>query len=131
MKYIFQCFFLIFAVAVLIGCGDIGLNPTDDSGDDNVLNLTVSKISSSDDENSQAVSVRIGLNLPYATNYIVQIFGPTGYELRRYMGNGSAGMVSIIWDGKNANGSPIKNGCYYFEARAGSLFQRRLMIIQE
>lgn len=132
MKFISRYFLIIIVAVIFVSCGsDKGLNPANGLGDDDVLKLTVSKISSSGDDESQTASTSISFNLPTASQWTVKIFGPTGYEIRSYSGNDVAGTVEVIWNGKNASGAAIKNGCYFFEVRARLLFARKLMIIHE
>jgi hypothetical protein len=73
----------------------------------------------------------INLALPTASDYTVAIYNIAGQLIRTYDGNASAGVVSIVWDGKDASGSQVASGMYFYKAKAGNFSATKKMLLMK
>jgi hypothetical protein len=73
----------------------------------------------------------IELALPVASDYTVAIYNIAGQLIRTYDGNASAGVVSIVWDGKDASGSQVASGMYFYKAKAGQFSATKKMLLMK
>ncbi len=73
----------------------------------------------------------INLALPNASDYTVAIYNIAGQLIRTYDGNASAGVVSIVWDGKDASGSQVASGMYFYKAKAGNFSATKKMLLMK
>ncbi len=76
-------------------------------------------------------STKIMLRLPVASDYSVAIYNIAGQLIRTYSGNASAGDVSVVWDGKDASGSQVASGMYFYKANASSFSASKKMILMK
>jgi hypothetical protein len=73
----------------------------------------------------------IALDLPVATEYSVAIYNIAGQLIRTYSGYNEAGVVSIVWDGKDASGSQVASGIYFYKAVANQFSATKKMILMK
>lgn len=73
----------------------------------------------------------INLALPIASDYSVAIYNIAGQLIRSYSGNSTAGTVSIIWDGKDASGSQVASGMYFYKAQASAFSATKKMLLMK
>jgi hypothetical protein len=73
----------------------------------------------------------IGLALPVASDYSVAIYNVAGQLIRTYSGYANAGVVSIVWDGKDASGSQVASGMYFYKAQANSFSATKKMLLMK
>jgi hypothetical protein len=74
---------------------------------------------------------KINLSLPVAADYSVAIYNIAGQLIRTYDGNASAGVVEIVWDGKDASGSQVASGIYFYKAQAGQFSATKKMLLMK
>jgi hypothetical protein len=73
----------------------------------------------------------IALDLPVAAEYSVAIYNIAGQLIRTYSGYSEAGVVSIVWDGKDASGSQVASGIYFYKAAADQFSATKKMILMK
>ncbi len=73
----------------------------------------------------------IELALPVASDYSVTIYNVAGQVIRTFNGNASAGVVSIEWDGRDASGSQVASGMYFYKAVAGQFSATKKMLLMK
>ena len=73
----------------------------------------------------------IALDLPVAADYSVAIYNVAGQLIRTYSGHNEAGTVSILWDGKDASGSQVASGIYFYKAAADQYSSTKKMILMK
>ena len=73
----------------------------------------------------------LALDLPVAAEYSVAIYNIAGQLIRTYSGYSEAGVVSIIWDGKDASGSQVASGIYFYKALADQFSATKKMILMK
>jgi hypothetical protein len=76
-------------------------------------------------------STTIALALPVASDYTVAIYNVAGQLIRTYSGYASAGEVTITWDGKDASGSTVASGMYFYKAQASSFTATKKMLLMK
>jgi hypothetical protein len=79
--------------------------------------------------NPFSVSTMIVLNLVTASDWSITILDLYGEEIREYSGHSEAGVVTIEWDGADADGQPVDDGAYFYRAEAGDFIATRSMIL--
>jgi len=73
----------------------------------------------------------IELALPIASEYSVTIYNVAGQVIRTYSGNANAGVVKIEWDGRDASGSTVASGMYFYKAVAGQFSATKKMLLMK
>jgi hypothetical protein len=73
----------------------------------------------------------IALDLPVAAEYSVAIYNIAGQLIRTYSGYSEAGVVSIVWDGKDASGGQVASGIYFYKAAADQFSATKKMILMK
>jgi hypothetical protein len=73
----------------------------------------------------------IALDLPVAADYSVAIYNIAGQLVRTYSGYSEAGVVSIVWDGKDAFNSQVASGIYFYKAAADQFSATKKMILMK
>jgi hypothetical protein len=73
----------------------------------------------------------IELALPVASEYSVAIYNIAGQLIRTYSGSSSAGVVKITWDGRDASGSQVASGMYFYKAKASSFEATKKMLLMK
>ena len=73
----------------------------------------------------------IALDLPVATDYSVAIYNIAGQLIRTYSGHSEAGVVSVVWDGKDASGNQVASGIYFYKALADQFTATKKMILMK
>jgi hypothetical protein len=76
-------------------------------------------------------STTLNLALPVASEYSVAIYNVAGQLIRSYDGYANAGVVSIVWDGKDASGSQVASGIYFYKAQAGKFSATKKMLLMK
>jgi hypothetical protein len=73
----------------------------------------------------------IELALPVASEYEVAIYNVAGQLIRTYSGYSSAGVVKIEWDGRDASGSKVASGMYFYKANASDFAATKKMLLMK
>jgi hypothetical protein len=73
----------------------------------------------------------IALSLPVAGDYQLAIYNVAGQLIRTFDGSASAGVVSIVWDGKDASGSTVASGMYFYKATVGNFTTTKKMVLMK
>lgn len=73
----------------------------------------------------------INLALPIASEYSVTIYNVAGQVIRTYSGYANAGVVKIEWDGRDASGSTVASGMYFYKAVAGEFSATKKMLLMK
>lgn len=74
-------------------------------------------------------ATKINLALPKATAWTLTVFNMLGQQVRRFGGQAEAGVLSVIWDGRDDKGSPVASGVYLYQAKAGEFAQTKKMML--
>jgi hypothetical protein len=73
----------------------------------------------------------IELSLPVAGDYALAIYNVAGQLIRTFDGSASAGVVKVVWDGKDASGSTVASGMYFYKATVGSFTTTKKMVLMK
>jgi hypothetical protein len=73
----------------------------------------------------------IELALPVASDYSVAIYNVAGQLIRTFSGYSSAGVVKIEWDGRDASGSQVASGMYFYKADASEFSATKKMLLMK
>jgi hypothetical protein len=76
-------------------------------------------------------STTLNLDLPVASEYTVAIYNIAGQLIRTYSGYHEAGVVSIVWDGKDASDNQVASGIYFYKALAGQFSATKKMMLMK
>ncbi|MEZ5357535.1 MAG: FlgD immunoglobulin-like domain containing protein [Candidatus Zixiibacteriota bacterium] len=71
----------------------------------------------------------IKLALPSASDYSLEIYNIAGQRVRTFSGSAPAGTLSIVWDGKDASGSTVASGVYFYKVVAGQYSDTKRMVM--
>jgi hypothetical protein len=71
----------------------------------------------------------IELSLPRAMAYSLNIYNIAGQLVRKYDGFTGAGIVQIVWDGRNSDGGEVASSIYLYRAAAGNFVASRKMLL--
>lgn len=74
-------------------------------------------------------STSFALSLPEASDYALRIFNITGQLVKSYSGHLEAGVHTIVWDGRNEQGSSVASGVYFYKAEAAGFTETRKMMM--
>jgi len=74
-------------------------------------------------------STSFALSLPEASDYSVRIFNITGQQVKSFSGHLEAGVHTILWDGRNEQGSSVASGVYFYKAEASGFTETRKMMM--
>jgi len=73
----------------------------------------------------------IKLALPVASEYSLAIYNVAGQMIRAYSGSAGAGVVEVVWDGKDASGNQVASGMYFYKASASNFSATKKMILMK
>lgn len=73
----------------------------------------------------------IKLALPVASDYSLAIYNVAGQMIRAYTGSAGAGVVEVVWDGKDASGNQVASGMYFYKASASNFSATKKMILMK
>jgi hypothetical protein len=71
----------------------------------------------------------IEMAVPIASEYTLEIYNVAGQKIRSFSGFANAGVKSIVWDGKDASGSSVASGIYFYKVVAKSFSDTKQMIL--
>jgi hypothetical protein len=74
-------------------------------------------------------STSFALSLPEASDYSIRVFNITGQLVKSYSGHLEAGVHTIVWDGRNEQGSSVASGVYFYKAEASGFAETRKMMM--
>jgi len=66
-----------------------------------------------------------------AGDYALAIYNVAGQLIRTFDGSASAGVVKVVWDGKDASGSTVASGMYFYKATVGSFTTTKKMVLMK
>ncbi|MCH7879908.1 MAG: T9SS type A sorting domain-containing protein [candidate division Zixibacteria bacterium] len=72
---------------------------------------------------------KIELALPQATQWTLTVYNMLGQRVRRFDGEAEAGVLSVIWDGRNDKGRAVASGVYLYQVKAGAFAQTKKMML--
>jgi hypothetical protein len=73
----------------------------------------------------------VALSLPVASEYNVAIYNVAGQLIRSYSGFSEAGVVEVVWDGKDSYGNQVASGVYFYKAIARDFSATKKMILMK
>lgn len=73
----------------------------------------------------------IELSLPVASDYNVVIYNIAGQLIRTYNGSAEAGVVEVVWDGRDASGNQVASGMYFYKGTASHFSATKKMILMK
>jgi hypothetical protein len=76
-------------------------------------------------------STTIELALPIASEYTVAIYNIEGQLVRAYSGSAAAGLVQVVWDGKDTAGNQVASGIYLYKALASDFSATKKMVLMK
>ncbi len=71
----------------------------------------------------------IKLALPAASDFALEIYNIAGQKVRTFSGASEAGTLEIVWDGKDASGSTVASGVYFYKVVAGQFSATKRMVM--
>jgi hypothetical protein len=71
----------------------------------------------------------IRLALPTASDYSLEIYNIAGQKVRNFTGYSEATVLDIEWDGKDASGSTVASGVYFYKVVAGQFSATKRMVM--
>lgn len=71
----------------------------------------------------------IRFDLPESGPWKVSIFDVAGRQVRGFEGVGTAGLNTVMWDGRDDAGRPVASGVFYYSLDTGSGIQTRKMAL--
>jgi hypothetical protein len=74
-------------------------------------------------------STSFHLSLPEASDYTIRIYNITGQSVKSFAGHLEAGVHTIVWDGRNDQGSSVASGVYFYKAEAKGFSDTRKMMM--
>jgi hypothetical protein len=76
-------------------------------------------------------TTKIELALPVAGEYNLAIYNVAGQLVRAFNGTAPAGVKTIEWDGRDASGSQVASGMYFYKATVGNFTATKKMILMK
>ncbi len=76
-------------------------------------------------------TTKIEMALPVAGEFNLAIYNVAGQLVRAYSGSAPAGVKTIEWDGKDASGSQVASGMYFYKATVGNFTATKKMILMK
>jgi len=73
----------------------------------------------------------IALNMPVESDYSITIFNVAGQKVREFAGHSAAGVLNVVWDGTDANGSTVASGIYFYRASADKFSETKKMVLMK
>ena len=73
----------------------------------------------------------ISLSLPVASDWTVAIYNVAGQMVKQYSGAADAGVVNVVWDGKDNSGSTVASGIYFYKAAAANFSATKKMVLMK
>ncbi len=74
-------------------------------------------------------ATKIELALPKAAAWTLTVYNMLGQRVRHFGGEAEAGVLSVMWDGRDDKGSPVASGVYLYQAKAGTFAQTKKMML--
>ncbi|MFH1701102.1 MAG: T9SS type A sorting domain-containing protein [Candidatus Zixiibacteriota bacterium] len=82
--------------------------------------------------NPFSASTAIQIALAFESDWTIEIFNMIGEIKRTLNGHSTAGMIEIIWDGKDDNGDDVPGGVYFYRCTAGGQTNtKKMMLLRE
>lgn len=73
----------------------------------------------------------ISLSMASPGEWSIAVYNIAGQIIREYSGYSEAGVVSVIWDGSDENGSNVASGIYFYRAISGEFSATRKMVLMK
>jgi hypothetical protein len=74
-------------------------------------------------------STMLEFDLPFRSNWWLEIYNIVGQKVRDFNGSSSAGSVSVNWDGRNDAGFDVSSGIYFYRLKANDFSSVKKMIL--
>jgi hypothetical protein len=71
----------------------------------------------------------IDLSLPASSQWQLTVFNINGQIVRKFNGESEAGIIKVIWDGRNGDDQPVTSGVYFYKFEAGKYSATKKMIL--
>jgi hypothetical protein len=76
-------------------------------------------------------STSLAIDFPNASDYKLTIYNIAGQTVRTFAGNTEAGTVTLTWDGRDARGSQVATGVYFYSVEAGAFKDVKKMVLMK
>jgi hypothetical protein len=76
-------------------------------------------------------STSLAIDFPNASDYKLTIYNIAGQTVRAFSGNTEAGTVTLTWDGRDARGSQVATGVYFYSVEAGAFKDVKKMVLMK
>lgn len=76
-------------------------------------------------------STTIRAAMKEAGSYRLIIFNVMGQKIKEFSGQGEAGVLEFIWDGRDETGQTVSSGLYLYRLEAGSFSQTKKMVLMK
>ncbi len=73
----------------------------------------------------------IALNMPVESDYSITVFNVAGQKVREFAGHSAAGVLEVVWDGTDANGSTVASGIYFYRATTDNFSETKKMVLMK
>jgi len=74
-------------------------------------------------------STSLAIDFPTASDYKLTIYNIAGQTVRAFSGNTEAGTITLTWDGRDARGSQVATGVYFYSVEAGAFKDVKKMVL--
>jgi hypothetical protein len=74
-------------------------------------------------------STSLAIDFPNASDYKLTIYNIAGQTVRTFSGNTEAGTLTLVWDGRDARGSSVATGVYFYSVEAGAFKDVKKMVL--
>jgi hypothetical protein len=73
-------------------------------------------------------STSLAIDFPNASNYKLTIYNIAGQTVKTFSGNTEAGTLTLTWDGRDARGTSVATGVYFYSVEAGGWHDVKKML---
>jgi len=74
-------------------------------------------------------STSLAIDFPTASNYKLTIYNIAGQTVRSFSGSTEAGTLTLTWDGRDARGTSVATGVYFYSVEAGAFKDVKKMVL--
>jgi hypothetical protein len=74
-------------------------------------------------------STSLAIDFPTASDYKLTIYNIAGQTVKSFSGNTEAGTLHLTWDGRDARGTSVATGVYFYSVEAGAFKDVKKMVL--
>ncbi|MEE8577939.1 MAG: T9SS type A sorting domain-containing protein, partial [candidate division Zixibacteria bacterium] len=74
-------------------------------------------------------STTISFALPAPDAWTMEIYNITGARVRSFTGSSTAGVVTVVWDGRSEQGTEVASGVYFYRLQTGDFKKTKKMML--